>query len=125
MAANRRSSDDGIVGKARHRGLRSISARFSIFTGVVLLWVAAISLWWDASQGTLGWQKVVLLTCAGCTTAPDARCLSSRPAWKLNDDQPTRAKQTVAAGRWAPPVNGRWHSQLGELVVTLNARLPG
>lgn len=66
---------------------------------------------------------VVLLTCAGCTTAPDARCLSSRPAWKLNDDQPTRAKQTVAAGRWAPPVNGRWHSQLGELVVTLNARL--
>jgi hypothetical protein len=43
---------------------------------------------------------IVLLACSGCATAPDTRCLSSRPAWKLNDDRPTRAKQTVAAGRW-------------------------
>jgi hypothetical protein len=43
---------------------------------------------------------VVLLTCSGCATAPDARCLSSRPNWKLTDAQPTRAKQTAAAARW-------------------------
>jgi hypothetical protein len=43
---------------------------------------------------------VVLLACSGCTTAPDTRCLSSRPAWKLNDDRPTRAKQNAAAERW-------------------------
>jgi hypothetical protein len=43
---------------------------------------------------------VVLLACTGCSTAPDARCLSSRPTWKLTDAQPTRAKQTAAAERW-------------------------
>jgi hypothetical protein len=43
---------------------------------------------------------VVLLACSGCSTIPDARCLSSRPAWKINDDQPTRARQSGAAERW-------------------------
>jgi hypothetical protein len=43
---------------------------------------------------------VVLLACSGCSTVPDARCLSSRPAWKINDDQPTRARQSGAAKRW-------------------------
>jgi hypothetical protein len=42
----------------------------------------------------------VVLACSGCTIAPDARCLSTRPTWSLNDTQPTRARQTAAAERW-------------------------
>jgi hypothetical protein len=43
---------------------------------------------------------VVMLACSGCSTAPDARCLSSRPLWSSNDTQSIRAKKTAAAKRW-------------------------
>jgi hypothetical protein len=43
---------------------------------------------------------VAMIACSGCTTPPDARCLSSRPAWSSIDAQSIRAKQTAAAKEW-------------------------
>ncbi len=40
---------------------RSISSRFSIFTGVLLLWVVAVTLWWDIRQHTFDWTKGIIL----------------------------------------------------------------
>jgi len=40
---------------------RSISSRFSIFTGVLLLWVVTVTLWWDIRQHTFDWTKGVVL----------------------------------------------------------------
>ena len=40
---------------------RSISSRFSVFTGVLLLWVVAVTLWWDIRQHTFDWTKGVIL----------------------------------------------------------------
>jgi hypothetical protein len=50
--------------------------------------------------GSAAAAGLAALACSGCTTPPDARCLSSRPAWSLNDTQPTRAKKAAAAARW-------------------------
>jgi signal transduction histidine kinase/CheY-like chemotaxis protein len=61
MVSSPLALDDGNVGKKRRRNLRSVSARVSIFTTIVLMWVVAINLWWDASQGTLAWGKVAVL----------------------------------------------------------------
>jgi two-component system, sensor histidine kinase len=51
----------GSVGKPRLRKLGSISSKFSIFTGVLLLWVVGISMWWDVHQHTFTWAKAVAL----------------------------------------------------------------
>ena len=50
--------------------------------------------------GSAGAVAAVLLACSGCATVPDARCLSSRPAWSLNDAAPTKATKIAAARRW-------------------------
>ena len=40
---------------------RSLSSRFSIFTGVLLLWVVGVTLWWDIRQHTFDWTKGLIL----------------------------------------------------------------
>jgi signal transduction histidine kinase/DNA-binding response OmpR family regulator len=40
---------------------RSLSSRFSIFTGVLLLWVVAVTLWWDLYHHTFNWTKGIVL----------------------------------------------------------------
>lgn len=40
---------------------RSLSSRYSIFTGILLLWVVGVTLWWDISQHTFDWMKGVIL----------------------------------------------------------------
>lgn len=40
---------------------RTLARRFSLFTGGVLLWVVAISLWWDARNGDLSWAKTLVM----------------------------------------------------------------
>jgi signal transduction histidine kinase/CheY-like chemotaxis protein/HPt (histidine-containing phosphotransfer) domain-containing protein len=39
----------------------SISSRFSIFTGILLLWVVGVTLWWDIRQHTFNWTKGAIL----------------------------------------------------------------
>ncbi len=41
--------------------LRTLSSKFSIFTGVLLLWVAAFTVYWDILHGTFSWEKGVVL----------------------------------------------------------------
>ena len=40
---------------------RSLSSKFSIFTGLLLLWVIATILWWDIQQHSFDWAKGVIL----------------------------------------------------------------
>jgi signal transduction histidine kinase/CheY-like chemotaxis protein len=49
------------VEQSRPLKYRSISSRFSIFTGVLLLWVVGITLLWDIRQHTFDWTKGVIL----------------------------------------------------------------
>lgn len=50
--------------------------------------------------GSAAAAVVVMLACSGCSTAPDTRCLSTRPAWSSNDTRSIRVKQTAAAKTW-------------------------
>jgi signal transduction histidine kinase/CheY-like chemotaxis protein len=43
------------------RKFRSVASKFSIFTGVLLLWVVATTLLWDIWHNTFDWTKGVLL----------------------------------------------------------------
>jgi len=45
----------------RQSKYRSLSSRFSIFTGILLLWVVGVTLWWDIRQHTFDWTKGVIL----------------------------------------------------------------
>jgi two-component system, sensor histidine kinase len=49
------------VGSPSH--YRSLSSKFSIFTGVVVLWVVGTILWWDVRQHTFNLTKGVMLCC--------------------------------------------------------------
>jgi signal transduction histidine kinase/CheY-like chemotaxis protein/HPt (histidine-containing phosphotransfer) domain-containing protein len=49
------------VEQSRPLKYRSISSRFSIFTGVLLLWVVGVTIWWDIRQHTFDWTKGVIL----------------------------------------------------------------
>jgi two-component system, sensor histidine kinase len=49
------------VEQSRPLKYRSISSSFSIFTGVLLLWVVGVTLWWDIRQHTFDWTKGVVL----------------------------------------------------------------
>ena len=51
----------GSVEDQRPRKFRSLSSKFSIFTGVLLLWVVGITLWWDIHHHTFDWTKGVAL----------------------------------------------------------------
>ena len=48
---------------------RSISSRFSVFTGILLLWVVGVTLWWDIRQHTFDWTKGVILCVIVAMTA--------------------------------------------------------
>jgi signal transduction histidine kinase/ActR/RegA family two-component response regulator len=43
------------------RQLRSLSSKFSMFTGVLLLWVVAVILWWDIRRQAFDWALGVVL----------------------------------------------------------------
>lgn len=45
----------------RPRKFRSVASKFSLFTGVLLLWVVATTLLWDIWHNTFDWTKGVLL----------------------------------------------------------------
>jgi signal transduction histidine kinase/CheY-like chemotaxis protein len=53
--------EHGIVEQSRPLKYRSISSRFSIFTGILLLWVVGVTLWWDLRQHTFDWTKGFIL----------------------------------------------------------------
>jgi signal transduction histidine kinase/CheY-like chemotaxis protein/HPt (histidine-containing phosphotransfer) domain-containing protein len=57
------------VGEYRPIKYRSLSSRYSIFTGVLLLWVVGVTLWWDLQQHTFNWTKGVLLCVIVAITA--------------------------------------------------------
>jgi signal transduction histidine kinase/CheY-like chemotaxis protein len=43
------------------RKFRSLSSKFSIFTGILLSWVVVTTLWWDVHHNTFNWTKGVVL----------------------------------------------------------------
>ncbi len=47
--------------QSRSRKYRSLSSRFSIFTGILLLWVVAVTVWFDLRQHTFDWTKGLVL----------------------------------------------------------------
>jgi len=49
------------VEQSRPLKYRSISSRFSVFTGILLLWVVGVTLWWDLRRHTFDWTKGVIL----------------------------------------------------------------
>ena len=49
------------MGKPRIGKLRSLSSKYSAFTSILLLWVVAISLWWDIHLHTFDWTKGLIL----------------------------------------------------------------
>jgi signal transduction histidine kinase/CheY-like chemotaxis protein len=49
------------VEHSRPSKYRSVSSRFSIFTGILLLWVVGFTLWWDIRQHTFDWTKGAIL----------------------------------------------------------------
>ena len=59
------------VEQSRPLKYRSLSSSFSIFTGVLLLWVVGVTIWWDIRQHTFDWTKglvlcgIVAITAAG------------------------------------------------------------
>jgi signal transduction histidine kinase/CheY-like chemotaxis protein/HPt (histidine-containing phosphotransfer) domain-containing protein len=59
------------VEESRPVKYRSLSSRFSIFTGILLLWVVLVTLWWDLHQHTFNWTKgaVLCLLVAAIATA--------------------------------------------------------
>jgi signal transduction histidine kinase/DNA-binding response OmpR family regulator len=57
------------VEESRPLKYRSLSSRFSIFTGVLLLWVVGVTLWWDLHQHTFDWTKGLILIVVCVMTA--------------------------------------------------------
>src|SRR5580698_2384858 len=55
------SSENETVEHSRPLKYGSISSRFSIFTGILLLWVVGVTLWWDIRQHTFNWTKGAIL----------------------------------------------------------------
>jgi signal transduction histidine kinase/CheY-like chemotaxis protein len=53
--------DDGNVERDRPQSFRSLSSKFSIFTGVLVLWVVTMILWWDIRHHSFDWTKGVVL----------------------------------------------------------------
>ena len=53
------------------RKLRTLSSKFSVFTGVLLLWVVAFTVYWDILRGTFSWEKGLVL-CAFVLVIPFA-----------------------------------------------------
>ena len=49
--------------------LRSLASKFSIFTGVLLLWVALCTVLWDVVEGTFSWGKGLFLCSAALLIA--------------------------------------------------------
>jgi signal transduction histidine kinase/ActR/RegA family two-component response regulator len=50
-----------MVERAKPKKLRSLGSKFSVFTGVLLLWVVVVTLGWDLVQHTFTWGKGLVL----------------------------------------------------------------
>jgi signal transduction histidine kinase/ActR/RegA family two-component response regulator len=50
-----------MVEPTKPKKLRSLSSKFSAFTGVLLLWVVLVTLYWDILQHTFTWTKGLVL----------------------------------------------------------------
>ena len=61
MAGMGRRSEHYSVGNPRIGKLRSLSSKYSMFTSILLLWVVAISIWWDIHLHTFDWTKGLVL----------------------------------------------------------------
>jgi len=49
------------VQSTKPKKLRSLASKFSVFTGILLLWVVSVTLSWDILQGTFTWRKGLVL----------------------------------------------------------------
>ena len=61
MARRRWVAQHGYVEDIRPPKFRSLASKFSIFTGVLLLWVVAVTILWDVWQHHFNWTKAALL----------------------------------------------------------------
>src|SRR5580698_2653689 len=63
------SSEYGNVEESRPPKYRTLSSRFSVFTGILLLWVVMVTVAWDVRQHTFDWHKGILLCVVVALTA--------------------------------------------------------
>ncbi|HEX5432562.1 MAG TPA: histidine kinase dimerization/phospho-acceptor domain-containing protein, partial [Bryobacteraceae bacterium] len=61
MVWREKPKQHGIVEQHRPRKFKSLASKFSMFTGVLLLWVVLITTLWDLRQHTFDWTKGVVL----------------------------------------------------------------
>jgi signal transduction histidine kinase/CheY-like chemotaxis protein len=61
MAIGHKGGEHRLVEVSRPGKFRSLASKFSIFTGILLLWVVLITVWWDIRQHTFDWTKGVVL----------------------------------------------------------------
>jgi signal transduction histidine kinase/DNA-binding response OmpR family regulator len=74
MAGGRHSRDDGSVEDQRPQKFRSLSSKFSVFTGVLVLWIVVTILCWDLRRHNFDPTKgLVLLVIVGAVAAAISR----------------------------------------------------
>ncbi len=61
MGSQLQTGEHGTVEKSKKSKYRSLSSRYSIFTGVLLLWVVGFTICWDIRQHTFNWTKGFVL----------------------------------------------------------------
>ena len=74
MAGDAESRDDGSVEDQRPQKFRSLSSKFSVFTGVLVLWIVVTILCWDLGRHNFDPAKgLVLLVIVGAVAAAISR----------------------------------------------------
>src|SRR6185436_10960542 len=74
MAGDAKSRDDGSVEDQRPQKFRSLSSKFSVFTGVLVLWIVVTILCWDLGRHNFDPTKgLVLLVIVGAVAAAISR----------------------------------------------------
>ena len=63
MAVNTQTSHHENVDDQRPQNYRSLSSKFSIFTGVLVAWIVVVILCWDLRQHTFDLAKGIVLCC--------------------------------------------------------------
>src|SRR5581483_8649373 len=62
MVVTGQTSQHGNVDDQRPQNYRSLSSKFSIFTGVLVAWVVVVILCWDLRQHTFDFAKGIVLS---------------------------------------------------------------
>jgi len=98
---------------------RSLSSKFSIFTGVLVLWVVAVILWWDIRQHTFDLTKglmlcVIVLAVAGAISRFTMRLLA-RPLGLLQ-----QGITSVRQGKFEPIQVSPTHDEIEDLGESFN-----